>query len=165
MIPDREVRLIDENGEHIGILTYREASKLAKERGLDLFIVQPDSVPPVAKMMDRGRYRFEQEQTAREAKRTHHFIDVKEIKMRYTISDHDYQIKLRSAENFIANGDKVKVLIILRGREGQHTDLAVTIMQKFGEQLKASATIERGPTIEGKTITMILSPLNRSASH
>jgi translation initiation factor IF-3 len=158
-IRDREVRLIDDEGGQLGIVPTREALNIAKEKGLDLFLVQPDASPPVAKIMDYGRFKFEQEKRNREAKKKHHIVDVKELKMRYKIEDHDYQVKLRSAQKFLNEGDKIKVLIMLRGREVQHAGLALTLMNRFADELKDLALIDREPRLEGKTVIMILSPL------
>lgn len=157
-IRDREVRLIDDDGTQLGIVPTREALATARERGLDLFLVQPDASPPVARVMDYGRYKFEQEKRAREAKKKHHIMDVKELKMRYKIEDHDYQVKVRSAQKFLSEGDKIKVLIMLRGREVQHANLATELMERFVGDLKDLAIIDREPRLEGKTVIMILSP-------
>jgi translation initiation factor IF-3 len=158
-IRDRELRLIDDDGTQLGIVPTRDALTTAKEKGLDLFVVQPDANPPVAKIMDYGRHKFEQEKKARETKRKHHIVDVKEIKMRYKIEEHDYQVKLRNAHKFLTDGDKIKVLTILRGREMQHKDMAMKLMQKFAEELKELAIMDREPKMEGKSVLMILSPL------
>lgn len=158
-IRDREVRLIDEEGGQLGIVPTREALATAKEKGLDLFLVQPDASPPVARIMDYGRFKFEQEKRNREAKKKHHIVDVKELKMRYKIEEHDYQVKLRSAQKFLNDGDKIKVLIMLRGREAQHANLALDLMNRFADELKDLAMIDREAKLEGKTVIMILSPL------
>jgi translation initiation factor IF-3 len=158
-IRDREVRLIDEDGGQLGIVPTREALNTAREKGLDLFLVQPDASPPVARIMDYGRFKFDQDKRAREAKKKHHIVDVKELKMRYKIEDHDYQVKVRSAQKFLNEGDKIKVLIMLRGREVQHAGLALTLMNRFADELKDYAMIDREPRLEGKTVIMILSPL------
>jgi translation initiation factor IF-3 len=157
-IRDREVRLIDEEGGQLGILPTREALTIARDRGLDLFLVQPDASPPVARIMDYGRYKFELEKRAREAKKKHHIVDVKEIKMRYKIEDHDYQVKLRNAVKFLNDGDKIKVLIQLRGREVQHSNMAMELMNRFFTELKDLAIYDKTPSLEGKTVIMILSP-------
>jgi translation initiation factor IF-3 len=157
-IRDREVRLIDEDGTHLGIVNTREALNIARENGLDLFLVQPDANPPVARIMDYGRYKFEQEKRAKEAKKKHHVVDVKEIKMRYKIEDHDYQVKLRNAQKFLNEGDKIKVLIQLRGREVQHAKMALELMDRFFNELNGLAIYDREPKLEGKSVMMILSP-------
>lgn len=158
-IRDREVRLIDEAGNQLGIVPTREALAAARERGLDLLLVQPDASPPVAKILDYGRHKFELEKKARETKRKHHVQDVKEIKMRYKIEEHDFHVKLRSAQKFLTDGDKIKVLILLRGREMQHADMAIELMNRFSDDLKDLGMIDREPKLEGKSVIMILSPL------
>ncbi len=157
-IRDREVRLIDEEGAQLGIVPTREALNTAREKGLDLFLVQPDANPPVARIMDYGRYKFDLEKKAREQKKKHHIVDVKEVKMRYKIEEHDYQVKLRNSQKFLNEGDKVKVLIMLRGREVQHSGMALALMNKFFNELKDYAIIDREPRLEGKSVIMILSP-------
>lgn len=156
----REVRLIDEEGNQVGIVPTRQALAQAKESGLDLFLVQPDANPPVAKIMDFGRFKFEQDKKARETKKKQHNADVKEIKMRYKIEEHDYQVKLRKAQEFLTHGDKIKVVVPLRGREMQHSNMALELMNRFAEELKDLGAIDKEAKIEGRNIIMILSPLN-----
>ena len=163
-IRDREVRLIDDDGSQLGIVPTREALQTAKDKGLDLFLVQPDANPPVARIMDYGRFKFEKEKRERETKRKHHVVDIKEIKMRYKIEDHDYQVRLRSTQKFLRDGDKVKVLIVLRGREMQHKGMAISLMNRFADELKALAMIDKEPKMEGKSVIMILSPLPQRGS-
>jgi translation initiation factor IF-3 len=158
-IRDKEVRLIDEDGSQLGIIATREALQTAREKGLDLFLVQPDANPPVARIMDYGRFKFENEKKQRENKKKHHIVDVKEIKMRYKIEEHDYRVKVRSGQKFLTDGDKIKVLIMLRGREMQHKGLALELMNKFSNELKELCIVDREPRIEGKSVIMILSPL------
>ena len=154
----REIRLIDEEGGQVGIVPTKQAITMAKEKGLDVFLVQPDANPPVAKIMDYGRYKFEQDKKAREAKKRQHQADVKEIKMRYKIEEHDYQVKLRKAQEFLNHGDKIKVVTMLRGREMQHADMALDLMNKFFDELKELGTMDREPKLEGRNVIMILSP-------
>lgn len=158
-IRDREVRLIDEDGSQLGIVATKEALNTAREKGLDLFLVQPDANPPVARIMDYGRFKFDQQKKERETKKKHHIVDVKEIKMRYKIEDHDYQVKLRKAHEFLNDGDKIKVITMLRGREMQHKDMAIALMNRFSGELKDLAIIDREPKLEGKSVIMILSPI------
>jgi translation initiation factor IF-3 len=158
-IRDREVRLIDEDGTQLGIVPTREALATAREKGLDLLVVQPDGNPPVARILDYGRYKFDLEKRARETKKKHHVQDVKEIKMRYKIEDHDFQVKLRSAQKFLTDGDKIKTVILLRGREMQHADMAIDLMNRFADALKDLGMIGREAKLEGKSVIMILSPL------
>lgn len=158
-IRDREVRLIDEEGNQLGIVPTREALNTARERGLDLFLVQPDANPPVARIMDYGRFKFDQQKKERETKKKHHIVDVKEIKMRYKIEEHDYNVKLRNAQKFLNDGDKIKVVIMLRGREMQHSKMAIDLMNRFSNELKELALIDREPRLEGKSVIMILSAI------
>lgn len=158
-IRDREVRLIDEDGAQLGIIATREALQTARDKGLDLFLVQPDANPPVARILDYGRFKFENEKRARETKKKHHIVDVKEIKMRYKIEEHDYQVKLRSGQKFLTDGDKIKVLIVLRGREMQHKSMAMTLMNRFATELKDLGIVDREPRLEGKSVIMILAPI------
>jgi translation initiation factor IF-3 len=158
-IRDREVRLIDEDGSQLGIVPTREALQAAREKGLDLFLVQPDANPPVARILDYGRFKFEADKRARETKKKHHIVDVKEIKMRYKIEEHDYQVKLRSGQKFLNDGDKIKVLILLRGREMQHKNMAMQLMHRFAGELNDLGIIDREPRLEGKSVIMILSPI------
>jgi len=158
-IRDKEVRLIDDDGSQLGIIATREALQTARDKGLDLFLVQPDANPPVARIMDYGRFKFENEKKSRETKKKHHIVDVKEIKMRYKIEEHDYQVKVRSGQKFLNDGDKIKVLIMLRGREMQHKNLALDLMHKFSNELKDLGIVDREPRIEGKSVIMILSPI------
>lgn len=158
-IRDREVRLIGEDGAQLGIVPTRDALTAAREKGLDLFLVQPDASPPVARIMDYGRFKFEQEKRARETKKKHHIVDVKELKMRYKIEEHDYQVKFRSAAKFLNDGDKIKVLIMLRGRETQHSNLAMDLMHRFAADLQGLGIVDREPRMEGRTVIMIISPV------
>jgi translation initiation factor IF-3 len=158
-IRDRELRVIDEDGSQLGIVSRLEALQIAKDKGLDLLLVQPDANPPVARILDYGRHKFEQDKRDRENKKKQHRVDVKEIKMRYKIEDHDYQVKVRSGQKFLHDGDMIKVLILLRGREMQHKDLAISLMHRFANELKDLGLVDREPKIEGKSVIMILSPI------
>lgn len=154
-----ELRLIDEQGAQVGIVPTKEALQIARERGFDLLVVQPDSSPPVAKILDFHKYEFETKKRLRETKKKHHIIDVKEIKMRYKIEEHDYQVKVRSGNKFLDEGDKVKVIILLRGREMQHKQLALDLMYRYAEDLKELGILDREPRLEGKSVIMIISPI------
>ncbi len=154
-----EVRLIDEQGAQLGIVPSREALQTARERGYDLLVVQPDAVPPVAKILDFHKYEFETKKRLRETKKKHHIVDVKEVKMRYKIEEHDYQVKVKSGHKFLDDGDKVKVVILLRGREMQHKQLAMALMQRYAEDLKDLGILDREPRLEGKSVIMIISPI------
>jgi translation initiation factor IF-3 len=160
-IRDREVRLIGEDGSQLGIVPTRDALNAARDKGLDLFLVQPDATPPVARILDYGKFKFEQEKRARETKKKHHIVDIKELKMRYKIEEHDYQVKFRSAQKFLSEGDKVKVLIMLRGRETQHSNLALDLMKRFANDLNGLGILDRDPKIEGRTVIMNISPVSQ----
>lgn len=157
-VRDREVFLIDEDGTQIGAVSTKDALLIAREKNLDLFLVQPDASPPVARLMDYGRFKFEQEKRARSVKRKHAVCDLKELRVRYEIDEHDYQVKLRSAQSFLENGDKIKLSVILRGREIQHADLALALLNRFAADLGELATLSDEPKLEGKTAVIVLSP-------
>jgi translation initiation factor IF-3 len=158
-IRDREVRVIDEDGGQLGIVTRQEALQIARDKGLDLLIVQPDATPPVAKILDFHRYEFENKKKDRENKKKHNIVDIKEIKMRYKIEEHDYQVKLRSGHKFLNDGDKIKVNMMLRGREMQHKHLAMDLLKRFAEDLKDLGLVDKEPKLEGKSVIMIISPI------
>jgi translation initiation factor IF-3 len=157
-IRDREVRLIDDDGAQLGIVPTREALATAREKGLDLFLVQPDASPPVAKIMDYGRHKFEQEKRNREAKKKQHVVDVKEVKMRYKIEAHDYDVNVKKGHKFLTEGDKIKVICQLRGREVQHAKMAIELMNRYFKDMDDLAIFDREPKLEGKSVIMILSP-------
>lgn len=155
----REVRLISETGEMLGVMPTMQAVKIAKERGYDLVIVSSqEQQTPVAKVMDYGKYKFETEKKAREAKKKQHIADIKEIKMSYKIDKHDYLVNVKKAERFLTHGDKVKVAVALRGREMEHKDLAMGLLTKFVRDTSQWGSPEKPPKMEGKTALLILVP-------
>lgn len=154
----REVRTIGEDGAQLGILQTREAMRIAQEKGLDLVMVAADAVPPVCKIMDYGRHKFENEKKAREAKKKQHVVSIKELTVSYKIGQHDYEVRLRAIQKFIADGDKVKVTVRFRGREMQHTELGAQLLNKFAGDVKEIAVVEREPKQEGRTLFLILAP-------
>lgn len=154
----REVRTIGEDGAQLGILQTREAMRIAQEKGLDLVMVAADAVPPVCKIMDYGRHKFENEKKAREAKKKQHIVSIKELTVSYKIGQHDYEVRLRAIQKFIGEGDKVKVTVRFRGREMQHTELGAQLLHKFAGDVKDIAIIERDPKQEGRTLFLILAP-------
>ena len=159
----REVRLISESGEMLGIMPTMQAVRIAKDRGYDLVLVSSqDQQTPVAKIMDYGKYKFEIEKKAREAKKKQHIADVKEIKMSYKIEKHDYLVNLRKAEKFLTHGDKVKVTIQLRGREMEHKELALDLMKRFAKDTAQWGLPEKPPKMEGKIALVILAPVPHS---
>ena len=132
---------------------------MADEKNLDLVLVSPNQAPPVAKIMNYGKYKYELEKKAKEAKKKQHTIEIKEIKIRYKIDVHDYNVRVKNIKKFIASGDKVKIVIMLRGREMQHTELAFNLANRFIEDLKdVSLNIEKKPALEGRNVIIILAP-------
>jgi translation initiation factor IF-3 len=153
-----KIRVIDTDGAQLGILTPAEALRLAEEKELDLVLVSDKADPPVCRVMDYGKYKFEQEKKAREAKRKQHTADVKEVKMRYKIEEHDYQVRLKLADRFIKSGDKVKATIMFRGREIQHSNLAEDLLKRMATDLQEIAEVQQAPKKEGRSMMMLLSP-------
>jgi translation initiation factor IF-3 len=133
---------------------------MAQEKGLDLVLISPDQKPPVAKILDYGKFKFENDKKAREARKKQHTVEVKEIKMRYKIDVHDYNVRLRSTKKFLESGNKVKVLITLKGRETQHMNLAFELINKFIAELEGLYVMDKNPSAEGKNVTAILAPLS-----
>jgi len=154
----REVRLISETGEMLGVMPTMQAVKIAKDRGYDLVLVSSqDQQTPVAKVMDYGKYKFETEKKARDAKKKQHVIDIKEIKMSYKIEKHDYLVNIKKAEKFLSqDGDKVKVTVQLRGREMEHKNLAIDLLKRFVEDTAQWGIPEKSVKMEGKTALVIL---------
>jgi translation initiation factor IF-3 len=153
-----KIRVVDSDGTQLGIITPREAITIAEERELDLVLVSDKADPPVCRIMDYGKYKFEQEKRAREAKKKQHAAEVKEVKMRYKIEEHDYRVRINQAERFLKSGDKVKATITFRGREIQHVDLAQTLLEKMATDLGEVAEIQQAPKKEGRNMMMLLSP-------
>ena len=132
---------------------------MARERDLDLVVVSPNQSPPVAKILNWGKYKYETEKRAKEAKKKQRIIDIKEVKMRYKIDTHDYDVRLKAAKKFLSQGNKVKVVVMLRGREMQHSHLAVDLINKFQAEFEeGSVVIEKKPQVEGRNVVMILAP-------
>lgn len=152
------IRVIDTDGGQLGIITPQEALRIAEEKELDLVLVSDKADPPVCRIMDYGKYKFEQEKKAREARKKQHTADVKEVKMRYKIEEHDYQVRVNQAERFLKSGDKVKATITFRGREIQHSDLAEDLLKRMAMDLDALAEVQQLPKREGRNMMMLLSP-------
>jgi translation initiation factor IF-3 len=153
-----QIRLIDENGDMVGVTTTREALETARERGFDLVEVSPGATPPVCRIMDYGKYKYEQSKKAKKAKKKQHIMHVKEIKMRPKIEAHDYGFKMNHARKFLEQNNKVKFSLIFRGREVTHPDIGLRILQNVGKELSEIATVEAGPTKEGMTMMMVMCP-------
>lgn len=154
----REVRLVDVDGSQMGIMPNRDALKMAQEKGLDLVEVAPNAHPPVCRIMDYGKFKYEQSKRDREARKKQRVVDIKEIKMRLSIEDHDFEVKARGAEKFLKDGDKVKAVIMFRGREIVHANLGKRLLDRLADRLREIAVVERVPRVEGKNMIMILSP-------
>ena len=158
-IRDREVRLIGENGEQLGIVSSREAQRIADDAGLDLVKISPNSNPPVCKIMNYGKYLFELAKKAKEAKKNQKVVEIKEIWLSMTIDVGDLNVKAKQAQKFLAAGNKVKVSIRMRGRQMAHQELGIDVMNKFFELVKDVGTMEKRPLTEGRSIWMMLAPL------
>jgi translation initiation factor IF-3 len=153
-----KIRVIDTDGGQLGIMVPRDALKMAEEKELDLVLVSDKADPPVCRIMDYGKFKFEQEKKAREARKKQHTSDVKEVKMRYKIEDHDYHVRVNQAEKFLKAGDKVKATIMFRGREIQHSDLAESLLMRMATDLQELAELQQAPKREGRNMMMMLSP-------
>jgi len=154
----RKIRVIDENGKQLGIMTPKEGMRIAQQKGLDLVEVAPKASPPVCKIMDYGKYMYEQKKRAREAKKHQKTAELKEIRFKYDIADHDYQFKLRHAEKFLRSGKRVKISIIFRGREVVHADLGRKMLEKFASDLSHVGSIEQYPRMDGRMMSILLVP-------
>nr|YP_009398222.1 translation initiation factor 3 [Thaumatella adunca]ARW67408.1 translation initiation factor 3 [Thaumatella adunca] len=157
-----KVRLIDVLGKQLGIYSSNEALGIALDKGLDLVVISDKSNPPVCKIIDYGKYKFTQEKKAKEAKKKQHHTSIKEVKMRYKIEDHDYKVRLNQALRFLQSGDKVKATVIFRGREIQHFNLAIELLNRMSKDLNETSNIQQPPIKDGKNIIMILSPHKKS---
>ena len=154
----REVRVTSATGEQLGIMLTRDALKLAEEQHLDLVEVAPKAKPPVCRIMDFGKYRYEQQKREKEAKKKQKVITIKEVKLRPNIEQHDFDVKVKNALRFVEEGNKVKVTIMFRGREMSHQDLGRDVLRRVAEKLQDLVSIERDARLEGKNMIMILAP-------
>ncbi|AFZ37584.1 bacterial translation initiation factor 3 (bIF-3) [Stanieria cyanosphaera PCC 7437] len=153
-----KIRVIDSDGSQLGIITPQEALTRAEEQNLDLVLVSETADPPVCKIMDYGKYKYEQDKKLKEAKKKQHNADVKEVKMRYKIEEHDYNVRVKNAERFLKSGDKVKATVSFRGREIQHADLAEELLKRMATDLESVAEVQQAPKREGRNMMMLLSP-------
>jgi translation initiation factor IF-3 len=158
-----EVRLVGPGGEQVGIVRVENALRLAEEAGLDLVEVAPDAKPPVARLMDYGKYRYEAAQKARDARRNQANTQLKEIRFRLKIDDHDFAVKKGHVERFLGQGDKVKVMIMFRGREQSRPEAGVRLLQRLAEEVSELGTVESMPRQDGRNMTMVLAPTRRKA--
>jgi len=157
----REVRLIDEAGEQVGIIQTRDALEMARERGLDLVEVAPNAVPPVCRLMDYGKFRYEQSRKERESRKNQHVIELKEVRIRPKIDDHDLETKGRQAAKFLDAGDKVKLVVTFRGREMAHPDIGKGLLDQLADLLRTHGIIEQTPRLEGRAMVMFMNPLRQ----
>jgi translation initiation factor IF-3 len=149
---------VDSDGSQLGVITREAALEVGKERGLDLVLVSEKADPPVCRIMDYGKFKFEQEKKAKETKKKSHQTEVKEVKMRYKIDEHDYQVRIGQAVRFLKSGDKVKCTVIFRGREIQHTALAEQLLFRMARDLEENAELQQEPKREGRNMIMFLGP-------
>ena len=154
------VRLIQDDGEQIGIVSMDEARERAAVRGMDLVEVAPEARPPVVKMMDYGKYKYEAARAARESRKKQHVIQVKEVKFRPGIEDHDYKFKLRHARRFLEEGNKVKLTMMFRGRQVTHPEIGREVLLRVAGDLEDLGKLETSPSMEGRLMSMIVAPLN-----
>lgn len=154
----REVRVTSATGEQLGVMLTREALHMAEEQHLDLVEVAPKAKPPVCRIMDFGKYRYEQQKREKEAKKKQKVVSIKEVKLRPNIEQHDFDVKLKNALRFVQEGNKVKVTIMFRGREMSHQELGREVLLRVAAELKDLVTVERDPKLEGKNMIMILAP-------
>jgi translation initiation factor IF-3 len=154
----REVRLIDENGQNVGVVSRADALDRAVAAGLDLVEVSPDAEPPVCKILDFGKYKYQEQKKAAEARKNQKIVEIKEIKMRPSIDDHDYDVKIRSIKRFFEDGDKVKVTLRFRGREMAHQELGYQLLQRVKAELQELSKVEAEPRLEGRQMVMVLAP-------
>ena len=160
-IRDREVRVITADGEQLGIMSAKEALKKAEEKNLDLVKIAPNAKPPVCKIMDYGKYRFEQAKREKEARKNQKVVEIKEIRLSLNIDTHDFETKAKHAEKFLKAGNKVKVSIRFRGREMAHPELGKASMEKFAEACKEFSTVEKPAKLEGRQMLMFLAPVKQ----
>ena len=159
-IRDSEIRLIGSTGEQLGIMSAAQAQRIADEQGLDLVKISPQATPPVCKLMDYGKFRFEQGKREKEAKKNQHVVEIKEIRMSPGIDVGDFNTKLKNAQKFLADGNRVKVSVRFRGREMAHTNLGEKLLMDFADACAEIASMEKNPKLEGRFMAMFLTPKN-----
>ena len=154
----REVQLIDQTGTNRGVVPTQEALSLAQEAGLDLVEIVPTATPPVCKILDYGKFRFQEQKKAAEARKRQKVVEIKEIKLRPMIDDHDYDVKMRAMKRFFEEGDKVKVTLRFRGREMAHQELGYKLLERVRDELLQVTKVEQEPKLEGRQMVMVLAP-------
>lgn len=156
-IRDKEIRLVSADGEQLGIMSAQEALAKAEEANLDLVKISPNAVPPVCKLMDYGKYKFEQTKREKEARKNQRVVEIKEVRMSPSIDSNDFNVKLRNAQKFLADGDRVKVTVRFRGREMAHTEIGKDLLLKFAEQCAEVASMDKEPKLDGRHMSIFLS--------
>jgi translation initiation factor IF-3 len=154
----REVQLIDDTGQNRGVVSFFDALKLAEEVGMDLVEIAPNSTPPVCKLLDYGKYKFNEQKKAAEARKKQKTVEVKEIKLRPGIDDHDYEVKMKAVRRFFEEGDKVKVTLRFRGREMAHQDLGLKLLDRVKVEMADVSKVESEPMLEGRQMIMVMAP-------
>ena len=157
-ITDKEIRLIGENGEQLGIVSGEEALRTAEEQGLDLVKISPQATPPVCKLMNYGKYKFEQSKREKEARKNQHVVEIKEIRMSPGIDVGDFNTQLKNAQKFLSDGNRVKVSVRFRGREMAHTEIGRDVLNKFAEPGTEVSTLDKAAKLEGRNMSIFLSP-------
>lgn len=157
-IRDKEVRLIDSDGSMLGVMPTKDAQKLAQSKTLDLVKIAPTAEPPVCRIMDYGKFMFEQQKKDKEARKNQKIVTLKEVRLTPSIEDHDFEFKLKNAVKFLQDGDKVKVSVKFRGREMHHTSIGAQVLAKFTEGIKDVGIVDKKPKLEGKSMVMIINP-------
>jgi translation initiation factor IF-3 len=154
----RDVRLIDENGQNVGVVSRFDALQRATDAGLDLVEISPDAEPPVCKILDYGKYKYQEQKKQAEARKNQKIVEIKEIKMRPGIDDHDYDVKMRAIKRFFEEGDKVKITLRFRGREMAHQHLGMEVLNRVKSETETVAKVESEPRFEGRQMVMVLAP-------
>lgn len=157
-IRDKEIRVIGADGAQLGIMAPADAQRMAYEKDMDLVKIAPNATPPVCKIMDYGKFRFEQMKKEKEAKKNQRVVEIKEVRMSPNIDTNDLNVKVKSAQKFLKDGNRVKVTVRFRGREMAHTSIGEVLLKQFGAQCAEIATVEKNPKLEGRLMTMFLSP-------
>lgn len=157
----KEVRVIGPDGEQIGIMSSDNALRTAYDKGLDLVLISPNAQPPVCRIVDYGRYRYEQEKREKEAKKKQNIIEVKEVQLSCRIDTHDFETKVKHALRFLGEGNKVKVVLRFRGREMSHQEIGKELLERFREAVKEAGIVDKTPNLEGRLMTMIVNPVKK----
>ena len=162
-IKAKEVRIIGDDGEQVGVMATAKALEMAYERDLDLVLMAPNAEPPVCRIMDYGKYRFERDKKEKEAKKKQTTVEVKEIQLSCRIDTHDFETKLKHAHRFLGEGNKVRVVVKFRGREMAHQDLGREMLEKFEQACQGLGTVDKRPSLEGRFMSMIVNPVKQSS--